>query len=118
MANKIIAFLEQRENKLKRSAYEVVSRAKFLSGILGLDAEAVVIGSSVDNLNEIEKYGIDKVTFFKHKDLELYSPTAYRDILLDFAASLPVEYYYFFKFLFRERSGSQNFCKVECRLHN
>lgn len=95
MANKIIAFLEQRENKLKRSSFEVASRSKYIADTLGLETEAVVIGSSIENLGEIGKYGIDKVTFFKNKDLELYSPTAYRDILLEFTNSIQPEYLIF-----------------------
>ncbi len=44
MAKKLLAFLEQREGKLKRAAFEVVSTAARISKDLNLEPEALVIG--------------------------------------------------------------------------
>jgi electron transfer flavoprotein alpha subunit len=85
MANKIIAFLEQRDNKLKRTAFEVSSIAVKLAGELNLEAEAVVIGNQVEGISEVGKYGIKKVIHFKNENLANYSTSAYTKILSDYA---------------------------------
>ena len=69
MANKILAVLEQREGVIKRSSFEVVNVAANLAKGLGTGAEAVVVGDSISNLNDISKYGIQKITHLKNKDL-------------------------------------------------
>ncbi len=85
MANKILAILEQRDNKLKRSAFEVVSTAARLAGELNLEAEAVVIGNDIENISECGKYGIKKLLHFKHEQLANYSTSAYTSIISDYA---------------------------------
>ena len=60
MANKILAVLEQRDGLLKRSAFETVSAAKKLASELSLEAEAVVVGNEISNINNVENYGISK----------------------------------------------------------
>ncbi|HLG31981.1 MAG TPA: hypothetical protein VI362_03000, partial [Ignavibacteriaceae bacterium] len=79
MANKILAVLEQREGLLKKSAFETVFVAANLAVKLKLDAEAVVVGSSIENVNEIAKYGIKKIVHLKSDDLKNYSSSAYTD---------------------------------------
>ena len=51
MAKKLLAFLEQREGKLKRATFEVVSVASRLSKELNLDPEALIIGDKIENIN-------------------------------------------------------------------
>ena len=60
MANKILAVLEQRDGLLKRSAFETVSAAKKLASELSLEAEAVVVGNEISNLNDVESMGLAK----------------------------------------------------------
>ena len=55
MANKILAVLEQREGTLKRSAFETVCTAQKLASELSLEAEAVIVGNEITNINEIGK---------------------------------------------------------------
>lgn len=86
MADKILVFLEQRENKIKRSSFEAVSSAAKLAESLKLECEAIAIGNEIENLNEVAKLGIKKVTHFKHNELEKYSSSAYAAILSNFAA--------------------------------
>jgi len=85
MANKILAILEQRDNKLKRSAFEVVSTAAKLAGELNLEAEALVIGNEIENLTEVSKYGITKIVHFKADQLSNYSTSAYTGIISDYS---------------------------------
>ena len=61
MADKILAILEQREGLLKRSAFETIGMAKKLANDLNLEAEAVLVGDEVSNIEEIGKYGITNI---------------------------------------------------------
>lgn len=85
MADKILAVLEQREGSLKKVSFEAASVALNLANQLGMQAEAVVVGNDINNLNEISKYGISKLTHLKHELLLNYSPSAYSDALASFA---------------------------------
>jgi electron transfer flavoprotein alpha subunit len=83
--NRIITgVLEQREGKLKKVSFEVLSFVSKLATELNLDSEAVVIGNEIVNLNEISKYGIGNVIHFKSESLQLYSPSAYTEIITNY----------------------------------
>jgi len=95
MANKILAILEQREGSLKRSAFEAVTMAKQLAAELNLEAEAVVVGNEVININDIGNYGIDKVIHLKSTELGNYSSSGYRDAVADYAKETDADYLLF-----------------------
>jgi electron transfer flavoprotein alpha subunit len=96
MARIILAVLEQREGKLKRNAFEVLSTAKMLSDILDLKPIAICIGNNIDNLSEAAAtYGITKVIHYKSPELENYSPSAYTDIISAYAKETNAEYLIF-----------------------
>ena len=95
MANKIIGILEQRENKLKKTSFEVLSVIAKLSKQLNLQLEAVVIGNEIDNLNELSKYGAGIVTHFKSPELHNYSSSAYKEIISEYAKETEAEYIIF-----------------------
>jgi len=92
MANKILAVLEQREGKLKRSAFETVSMAAKLASELNLEAEAVVAGNEISNINDIGSYGISKVIHLKSPGFENYSSSGYRDAVAGYANESDAEY--------------------------
>lgn len=81
MSKKILVFLEQREGKIKKSSFEAVSLASKLAAENSFDKDIVTIGNEIENLSEAAKYGIEKITHFKNKDLENYSSSAYTEIL-------------------------------------
>ena len=81
---KILVFLEQREGKIKKSSLEAVSLASKLADENGFEKEIVIIGSEIENLSYASKYGIEKITLFKNKDLENYSSSAYAEILSNY----------------------------------
>jgi len=85
MANKILAVLEQRDGQIKRSGFEAASTAAKLAKDLGITAEAVVVGDVISNINEVSKYGIQKVIHIKNSDLANYSSSGYTDLISDFA---------------------------------
>jgi electron transfer flavoprotein alpha subunit len=88
MADKLLAFLEQREGKLKKTAFETVSEASKLSKELNLESEAVIIGNDIENIGDVSKYGISKITHFKNPDLNNYSTSAYSEILSKYAKEI------------------------------
>jgi electron transfer flavoprotein alpha subunit len=85
MANKILAILEQREGSLKKISFEIASVTSKLAKELNLEVEAVVVGSEVNNLNEISKYGITKVITLKNSDFTNYSSSGYSKAISDYA---------------------------------
>ncbi len=85
MADKIFAILEQREGSLKKVSFEVASVAINLANQLELQAEAVVVGNEINNLNDLSKYGISKLTHLKSELLANYSPSAYAEAIASFA---------------------------------
>jgi electron transfer flavoprotein alpha subunit len=85
MANKILAVLEQRDGQIKRSGFEAASTAANLAKDLSTTAEAVVVGDVISNINEVSKYGIQKVIHIKNSDLANYSSSGYTDLISDLA---------------------------------
>src|SRR5687767_11140998 len=79
--SKILAFVESRDNKIKNSGFETATEAVKLAGELGVEAEALLIGSSVSSAAaELAAYGIKKVNVVEDPRLEKYSTTAYSKI--------------------------------------
>ena len=95
MADKILAVLEQRDGLLKRSAFETVCMAKKIAEDLNLEAEAIVIGDEISNIEDIGKFGINKVTHYKNPELVKYSSSAYRNIVKNYATEIDANYLLF-----------------------
>jgi electron transfer flavoprotein alpha subunit len=85
MANKILAVLEQREGTIKRSGFEAASTAAKLAKDLNTSAEAVVVGDAISNINEVSKYGIQKVIHLKNSELANYSSSGYTEVITNLA---------------------------------
>lgn len=79
---KIIAFAEQRDNKFKKPAFEVVKAARTVADQTGGEVVAVVVGSGVRSIApELGGYGAHKVVVVEDARLALYSSTAYATIV-------------------------------------
>jgi electron transfer flavoprotein alpha subunit len=62
MSNKILAYIEAKDNKFKNSAFEVISEAKKLSDTLGCEFDALTISNiGADEINNLGAYGAKKV---------------------------------------------------------
>lgn len=56
---KVLVFIEQRENKLKKSSFEALATARKLAGSAG-EVAALIVGGSVDTLaSELKGFGAD-----------------------------------------------------------
>ena len=92
MANKILAVLEQREGILKRSAFEAVSVAHNLVSQLNLEAQAIVVGNEISNIDEIPSYGINKIIYLKNTELANYSSSGYKEAVTNYAKESDADY--------------------------
>jgi len=92
MANKILAILEQREGSLKKVSFEAASVAVKLAKELNLEAEAVVAGSDIVNLNELGKTGISKVVHLKSPEFLNYTSSGYSEEISSYAKQAGAEY--------------------------
>lgn len=82
--NGILAFVEQRELKIKQASFAVLSEGRRLAKASGLRLFAVILGHGVESLvHEIEEFGIDTAFLVDHETLKNYSSDGYRDALLD-----------------------------------
>jgi len=85
MANKILVFIEQRNNELKKSSIEAVKAGSVFASELEADIEAVVIGGEISDFDKIANYGVTKVTHIKNTDLNLYTSSGYSEVMADYA---------------------------------
>lgn len=95
MANKVIVFIEQRNNEIKKTSFEAISAGKLIAENTNSELEAIIIGGDISNIDSIGNFGASKVVHFKNADLSLYSSSAYRDIILDYAAETDADYFVF-----------------------
>jgi electron transfer flavoprotein alpha subunit len=81
---KIIAFAEQRENKLKKPAFEAVRTARSIADQTGGEVTALVIGNQVQAIaSELGGYGANKILVVEQPRLEKYSSTAYAKVIAE-----------------------------------
>ena len=57
----VLIFVDQAENHIKKSSYEVLTYGVKLAAQLGTSAEALVLGTVADDLSTLGKYGVTKV---------------------------------------------------------
>jgi electron transfer flavoprotein alpha subunit len=83
---KILAFAEQRNNKFKKSAFEVVRAARTIADQTGGEVIALVIGDQVQTIaGELGGYGARRVLAVQQPNLEKYSSTAYSKVIAEVA---------------------------------
>ena len=85
MANKILAVLEQREGQIKRFGFEAATISVKIANDLNTQADAVVVGNEIGNLEDISTYGISKITHLKNAELANYSSSGYTEAISNFA---------------------------------
>ncbi len=74
---KILVFIEQRENKLKKSSLEALTTARKLAGS-STQVAAVVVGGSIESLtSELKGYGADTVYVANGSSLENFNVLTY-----------------------------------------
>jgi len=83
---KILAVAEQRDNKFKKTAFEVTRTARTLADQLSAEVVALAIGESTQGIaGVLGGYGAHRVIAVDHPKLRLYSTTAYARIVAEIA---------------------------------
>ena len=83
---KILAVAEQRDNKFKKTAFEVTRTARTLADQLSGEVVALVIGENTREIaGVLGGYGAHRVLSVDHPKLKLYSTTAYAKIVAEVA---------------------------------
>ncbi len=84
MAKGILVFAEQRDGKIKKVTYELLSAGKKIASQLGEEVSAVLVGKGVSSLAGIlGEYGADKVYVIENDALENYTIDAYTNVVAD-----------------------------------
>jgi len=87
MEKKILALLEQRDGKIKKSSFETLAVAQHFASSLGMSVDAVVIGDKIENVSDVFSYCACNLVHFSNAALHLYSSSAYKKIIVEYAAS-------------------------------
>jgi electron transfer flavoprotein alpha subunit len=88
----ILAIAEQRDQKLKKSAFEVVTAARILAKASGASVTALLIGENVRELAEpLGRYGASKVIVVQDPKLARYSTTAYASVVAGVANNMQAD---------------------------
>ncbi len=83
---KILAVAEQRDNKLKKTAYEVTKAARTVANQLSGEVVALVIGENTQSVaGALSGYGANRVVVVDNPKLGLYSTTAYSKVIAEVA---------------------------------
>lgn len=74
----VLIFVDQTENHIKKSSFEVLTYGVKLAAQIGTTAEALVLGTVNDDLAALGKYGVTKVhqvanETLNHVDTQLYA---------------------------------------------
>ncbi len=85
MYNKILVFLEQRNDEIKKQSLEAARKGFQLSKELNTELIGIVVGNEIKNLNIVSEHGLEKVIHLKNSKLKNYSSTAYSKLISDFA---------------------------------
>lgn len=84
MVNRIIVVIEQRDGIIKKVSFEAATLAGKLAAVNNAEVTAIAVGGSIDSLAELGHYGVTNTVFFKHQDLQLYSPSAYAKVIAEY----------------------------------
>ncbi len=83
---KVLAFAEQRENKFKKTAFEVARAAQNIAQQLGAEVATLIIGSGVEGLaRELEQYGGGRVILVDDSAFAKHSNTAFAKVIAEIA---------------------------------
>lgn len=85
MSNKILVFLEQRNNEIKKQSLEAARKGFKLGKELNSEVIGITIGDEIKNLDIVSEHGLEKVIHFRNQKLQNYSSSAYSKVISDFA---------------------------------
>lgn len=84
----VLIYLDQSDNHIKKSAYEVLTYGSKLAEQLGTSAEALVLGTVADDLASLGKYGVSKVHQVNNENLNHVDAQLYAKIISEAVAQV------------------------------
>lgn len=75
----ILVYTESENGKLKKAAFEVASYAKGLADMMDTSVSAVTINA--DNVEELKRYGVEKVLKVSNEQLSKFNADAYAEVV-------------------------------------
>lgn len=88
----VLILAEHQDGNVKKTAFELATKAAELAGQIGGQAEAVLVGTSSDAAaSELGAYGIKKVYLLESGDLEKYNTEGYTKALADLVGEISPE---------------------------
>ena len=93
----IVAFAEAREGELRKGAYEAVTAARQFADSLGAEVHAVLLGGAgiSQQAGELASAGADRVWTGESDALGMYSPEAYRTLVVNVVREQGADYVVF-----------------------
>ncbi|MBS4042733.1 MAG: electron transfer flavoprotein subunit alpha/FixB family protein [Chitinophagaceae bacterium] len=82
----VLIFIDQTENHIKKSSFEVLSYGAQLAKQLGVAAEGLILGTVNDDLAALGKYGINKIHHVNQEALNHVDAQVYAKAIADAAA--------------------------------
>lgn len=90
---RVLAFAEQRDNKLKKSSFEAVKAARGIADQLGAECIALVVGSGVEGIaSALAGYGASRVLVVDDVRLAQHSNTAFSKAIAEVALKEGADY--------------------------
>jgi electron transfer flavoprotein alpha subunit len=80
----VLAVLEQRDGALRKVSHEVVTGARRLADALGGSVDALVLAAgAVQGVEQVGRFGADKVITLTHAAFGLYAPEGYARVIAE-----------------------------------
>ncbi len=84
----VLIFLDQSDGHIKKSSFEAASYGAKVAELMGVSAEAIVLGTVNDDLTSLGKYGIKKVHTIKNDSLNNMDAQVFTKIIAEAAIAL------------------------------
>ena len=83
----VLIFLDHEDGEIRKSSFEVACYGAKIAEQLGVQAEAVVLGSLTHDLTTLGNYGIKKVHTIKNAALDQFDAQVYTNVIAQLASS-------------------------------
>jgi electron transfer flavoprotein alpha subunit len=84
----VLIYIDQADNEIKKASYEAISYGTALAKQLGVNAEALLLGTVQDNIAELGKYGVSKVHQVNNEVLNQFDAMVHASVVADAAKTL------------------------------
>lgn len=79
----VLIFVDIADGRIKKTALEVISYGAKIAELLNVSANAVVLGKTEDDLNQLGKYGVKKIIQIENENLNQVETQSYTKIIAE-----------------------------------